>query len=178
MPKKKKTSKKKRVSNKKEKKPSLPENDLKLEKALIDNFIALQKVMTNLSIKFDSLTSQISKLLDLFEISAKSLAEKDFNVNKENKENKKILDNLDKLMDQNKTIARGLTLMHESGVQSPGESPQQNSQPPQVAREMQPPRPFSLRDNMQEYQRSISSNSPIRNSGTRPIQEKNDSQNI
>ena len=47
-----------------------------LEQALIDNFTNLQKVLTNLSIKFEDLSNNMSKLLQLFEISAKSFAEK------------------------------------------------------------------------------------------------------
>lgn len=84
-----------------------------VDKALIDNFIALQKVMTNLSVKFDGLTHQISKLLDLFEISAKALAEKDFELEKSNRENAKLLEKIENVLEQNKTIARGLTLMHD-----------------------------------------------------------------
>ncbi|MBI2629310.1 hypothetical protein HYW74_04460 [Candidatus Pacearchaeota archaeon] len=82
-----------------------------INKQLIDNFVALQRVMTNLSVKFDSLSDQISKLLNLFEISAKSFAEK--NAGKITKEDKEFLDKLDKLLDQNKLIAKGLTMMEE-----------------------------------------------------------------
>ena len=46
----------------------------------------------------------------MFEISAKSLAEKDFDFGKDNKE---ILEKLNELIGQNKTIARGVTLIHE-----------------------------------------------------------------
>ena len=87
--------------------------DIHIERILIDNFVSLQKVMTNLSIKFDSLTTQISKLLELFEISAKSLAEKNIETIKTQGETKEILKKMDNLLDQNKIIARGLTLMHE-----------------------------------------------------------------
>ncbi|NMB66704.1 hypothetical protein GYA25_01435, partial [Candidatus Woesearchaeota archaeon] len=38
---------------------------------LIENFVSLQRVMTNLAVKLEDLSSQISKLLELFEISAK-----------------------------------------------------------------------------------------------------------
>ena len=48
---------------------------------LVENFVSLQKVMTNLSIKFDNLSMQISKLLELFEISAKTLAEQTPGIN-------------------------------------------------------------------------------------------------
>lgn len=86
------------------------------EKILVENFVSLQKVMTNLALKFDNLASQISKLLELFEISAKSLAHKDFSLEKGDKENKEVIAKLDNLIGQNKIIARGLTLMHESNA--------------------------------------------------------------
>ena len=49
---------------------------LEMDKILIDNFINLQKVLTNLSIKFEELSTNMAKLLQLFEISAKSFTEK------------------------------------------------------------------------------------------------------
>jgi len=86
-----------------------------LEKALINNFVNLQKVLTNLSIKFEGLSDNISKLLQLFEISAKSFAEK--YPEKEDKQlnggDKQLLERLDSLLDQNKTIAKGIMLMEE-----------------------------------------------------------------
>ena len=84
-----------------------------LEKTLIENFVNLQRVLTNLAVKFDSLSDQISKLLELFEISAKSFAEKYRPETGEKKKDKDFLSKLDALLDQNKTIARGLTLMGE-----------------------------------------------------------------
>ena len=66
----KKRSVKKRASN--------PVRGNNVEKALIENFISTQRVLVNLSIKIDGLATQISKLLELFEISAKALAEKNF----------------------------------------------------------------------------------------------------
>ena len=83
-----------------------------VEKALIENFISLQRVMVNLSVKFDNLANQISKLLELFEISAKALAEKNFAMTG-SMANEKVIQKIDTLLDQNKVIARGLTLMHE-----------------------------------------------------------------
>jgi hypothetical protein len=83
-----------------------------VEKALLENFISLQRVLVNLSSKFDNLANEISKLLELFEISAKALAEKNFAISGD-KGNEKIIQKIDTLLDQNKTIAKGLTLMHE-----------------------------------------------------------------
>lgn len=77
---------------------------------LLENFVSLQRVLTNLSVKLEGVATQMSKLLDLFEISAKALAEKDFDVEKDNKD---ILAKLDMLQDQNKTLARGISLLHE-----------------------------------------------------------------
>ncbi|MEX0920323.1 MAG: hypothetical protein WDZ69_01940 [Candidatus Pacearchaeota archaeon] len=90
------------------------EKEKETDKALTDNFIALQKVMVNLSSKFDGLSTQISKLLELFEISAKSLAQKDFEKNKENKDSKEILEKLDNISQQAGLIGKGLVLIHEA----------------------------------------------------------------
>jgi DNA-binding ferritin-like protein len=73
--------------------------------------VDLQKVHTNLAEKFDKLADQISGLLALFEMTARSfathpqiqMAEKD----------KEFLEKIDKLPEQNKTIAKGLTLMEQ-----------------------------------------------------------------
>lgn len=81
-----------------------------LEKTLMENFVGLQRVLTNLAVKFDALSDQISKLLQLFEISAKSLAEKQ-PLEPVMERDKGFLKKLDTLLDQNKTIAKGLTLM-------------------------------------------------------------------
>ncbi len=83
-----------------------------LEQALIDNFVNLQKVLTNLSIKFDLLSDNMSKLLQLFEISAKSFAEKHAEETGKG-EDKELLGKIDTLLEQNKTLAKGLTLMEE-----------------------------------------------------------------
>jgi hypothetical protein len=132
-PAKKKTTKKKKSTKKKttKKKPKtktvtktvLPKKievslENNVEKILVENFVSLQKVMTNLSLKFDNLTGQISKLLELFELSAKSLAEKDFELEKSNKDNKKVIEKIEGILEQNRTIARGLTLMNEKMEES------------------------------------------------------------
>jgi len=80
-----------------------------LEDLLLQNFVNLQKVLTNLSIKLDSLSENITKLLQLFEISAKSFAEKQASGNMDM--DNEFLSKLDNLLDQNKTIAKGLTLI-------------------------------------------------------------------
>jgi len=92
--------------------------EIKIERALVENFIALQKVMVNLSGKFDNLSGQISKLLELFEISAKSLAKRDFeDLGKESLATKHIMEKLDSLTQQAGLIGRGLALIHETGYE-------------------------------------------------------------
>jgi hypothetical protein len=94
----------------------------------------------------DNLAGQISKLLELFEISAKALAEKNFQMGA-GKGSEKIAEKIDTLLNQNKIIARGLTLMHELNA---GSRPPASPYPPG---ENSPPAPPS---GMEEgYQKSI-----------------------
>lgn len=81
-----------------------------IEEALLNNFVSLQSVLTNLAIKFDGLSNNINKLLQLFEISAQSIANKGgnkFGIDQD------FLKKLDNLLDQNKTIAKGIMMMEE-----------------------------------------------------------------
>jgi hypothetical protein len=125
-----------------------------VERILVENFVSLQKVMTNLSLKFDNLASQISKLLELFEISAKSLAHKDFGLEKESKDNKEVIVKLDSLLGQNKIIAKGLTLMHEANFPKP-DKPQQ---PKNLIEQRQDQSKQRQSSEVGGYQKSISSN--------------------
>ena len=107
---------KREVIEKKEK-TNNPQEGVKMEKVLVENFVSLQQVMTNLAVKFDNLSSQISKLLELFEISAKALAEK--GTLGEEKTDKKAVEKLDNLLEQNKIIAKGIALLHERNSPQP-----------------------------------------------------------
>lgn len=153
---------KKKTSKKKSRKSTIKNSsDIKVEKILVENFVSLQKVMTNLSVKFDNLTTQISKLLELFEISAKTLAKKDFDLAKIGQGEKEMVKKIDNLLEQNKTIARGITLLHEQPTsekkyyQPPVQRPLQNIPqqiPPQI------PRPnINLQQsaNPENYQKSL-----------------------
>ncbi|MCK9567996.1 hypothetical protein M0R72_03510 [Candidatus Pacearchaeota archaeon] len=112
------TPKKKKTTKRKRRKTTTPKKNIHVEKALIENFVSLQKVMTNMAIKFDSLSEQISKLLELFEISAKTLAEKGYSM-----EDRKVAEKLDNLLDQNKIIAKGIALLHEREIEQIQEIP-------------------------------------------------------
>lgn len=116
-----------------------------LEETLIANFISLQKVLTNLSIRFDDLSNNINKLLQLFEISAKSFAEKyqDGKIASATTESdKEFLKKLDSLLDQNKTIAKGIMMMEEKVRErsQPAQSIQMNN--PNQQQNMQPMNQF------------------------------------
>ncbi|MDP3986726.1 MAG: hypothetical protein Q8P81_00700 [Nanoarchaeota archaeon] len=120
---KKKSVKRKDVKKKASSKKSAHSNkghseDLKIDsrnKVLVENFVGLQKVMVDLASKFDDLSTNISKLLDLFESSAKHLARKDFDSEKMNKDSEKILEKLDSLSEKAGLIGKGLVLIHEAG---------------------------------------------------------------
>jgi len=81
-----------------------------IEESLIENSVKLQKVLANLAFKFDSLGDQISKLLELFEIAAKSFVKKEEEGTGADKD---LLIKIDTLLEQNKTLAKGLALMEE-----------------------------------------------------------------
>ena len=90
---------------------TIKKKSVKLEDKILQNLIELQKVHVNLAEKFESLSDQISNLLALFEASARSFA-KQPHIQMAEKD-KEFLEKIDKLLDQNKTIARGLTLMEQ-----------------------------------------------------------------
>ena len=83
----------------------------KIEIQLIENLIELQKMHVKLGEKFDKLAEQISSLLALFEVSARTFA-KQPHIQMAEKD-KEFLEKIDKLLEQNKTIAKGLTLMDQ-----------------------------------------------------------------
>lgn len=111
----------------KKKTQSSPQKKQDMNNILIENFVSLQKVMTNLAVKFDSLSGQITKLLDLFELSAKAFAEKNYSI-KDSEESQKTVEKLNTLLDQNKIIAKGIALLHEKEMY---ENPLNNYSPTQ-----------------------------------------------
>lgn len=82
-----------------------------LEEKVIHNMVELQKVHTDLAEKFNKLSNHLEQLLTLFEVAARSFA-KQTNIPGLEKD-REFLDKIDRLLDQNKVIAKGLTLMEE-----------------------------------------------------------------
>lgn len=87
-------------------------SDREIEHAILKNLVELQKVQTDLSEKFSHLATEISHLLALFEVTARNFA-KNIPSNDQFTKDKEFLEKIDKLLDQNKTLAKGLTLMEE-----------------------------------------------------------------
>ena len=107
-----------------------------LDQALLENFVELQHVLTNLAVKFEDLSGNISRLLQLFELSAKSFADKPINAPGVDQE---FLKKLDSLLDQNKTISKGIMMMEERVRNRSGGRPSMQ-RPPQATNRM--PRPL------------------------------------
>jgi len=106
------TIKEKPISPKPKKSPSSKPKQMtarEREQLLIENFVGLQHAMTNLSMKFGNLSENIQTLLQVFEEAAKNFVQGPSKV-----DNEGMLKKIDSLLDQNKTIAKGLVLMEEN----------------------------------------------------------------
>ncbi|GIU68266.1 MAG: hypothetical protein KatS3mg001_116 [Candidatus Pacearchaeota archaeon] len=91
--------------------------EIKVDRALVENFVDLQKVLVALSSKLDKLSERLSNFLSLLEESAKNFAKKEFESASEKEEMKKILEKLDKLSEQAGLIGKGLALIHEANLE-------------------------------------------------------------
>lgn len=120
-----------------------------IQKILIENFVSSQRVMVDLSEKVSNLTGQISKLLELFEKSAKTLIEKDIKLG--DNSDKETVEKLNKLLEQNKIIARGLALLHEPNQNNPQYQQSSQNQPQEFSQQK------SNEQRNSKYQKSISS---------------------
>jgi hypothetical protein len=118
------------MHKKREKNMDHPVHHKSIEDKIVENLVELQKVHANLAEKFDKLSNQISTLLTLFEVSAKSIVNSSGSVVSE--KDKEFINKIDKLLDQNKLIAKGLTLVEgkmrekvygTSSIQAPTPAP-------------------------------------------------------
>ncbi len=91
---------------------------------MLENSVMLQKTMVSLVENITKLNEQISNLLGLFEEAAKQFVKAEKTVEKEKGESEEgedgLVNKLDKLLEQNKTIAEALTLLHQN-VHEPSE---------------------------------------------------------
>jgi ABC-type transporter Mla subunit MlaD len=104
----------------------------KRDDLIIENFVGLQKAMTNLSMKFSELSQNISSLLGVFESAARTLAESEKQVDRT------LTTKLDALIEQNKSLSREITQVDTKLKRGPNpalysgsqiQTPQQKPQP-------------------------------------------------
>jgi len=107
------------------------------EELLIENFVGLQHAMTNMSIKFGALSDNIARLLQVFEESAKNF------ISGGKPDDNDMLKKIDSLLNQNKTIAKGLVLM-EGKLRGRSDEPESPRRIPSRAVDMPPARPRPL----------------------------------
>ena len=81
---------------------------------LIQNQIELQKILANLSLEIKNLTSELSILVQLFKEASTTLHDEKLSKEIEKEDMKNIGSKVETLVDQNKTIARGLLLMESA----------------------------------------------------------------
>jgi len=81
-------------------------SQIEVQKALVENFILMQKVLSNLTVKFDDMSNQLNKFMQLMEISAKNFVDK---TNKgEYRDNSDLTKKVDNLMQQNKMMMQNM----------------------------------------------------------------------
>jgi hypothetical protein len=89
------------------------------EKLLLENFISLQKVLTDLSMRLDENSKKVSRLLELFELAGKSydktrmMPQSSSAVGISDLRLKEISDKLDSTMEQIQVIAKGIILLED-----------------------------------------------------------------
>lgn len=82
-----------------------------LDRKIVENLVSLQKVHADLAEKFDKLSDQISSLLNLFETAAKTFTKQPaFEAGDRDRE---FAEKIDMLLEQNRTLARGISMMEE-----------------------------------------------------------------
>ncbi len=138
------------------KKTKSKKDNFELEKTLTHNLVELQKVHTDLAEKFDKLAKEISNILALFELTARNFA-KNAPIGEYEKD-KDFLQKIDTLLDQNKTLAKGLTLVEERlRERMYGASPEPRQEQKQPAQ-----KPAQQKPNEEEFQPSmLSGNRPL-----------------
>ena len=123
--------------------------NIRIQEKILENLIELQKVHTILAERFDKLSTHLENLLNLFEMTARSFAKTPGNQVIE--KDKEFLEKIDRLLDQNKTLAKGLTLMEERIRERVYGSPQA---------QQRAPNPYQEEDKSEEYE-SSAMNKPL-----------------
>lgn len=109
---------KKRTAKTKAAKEKIIKKEDPVVKLLMENSVGLQKTLLALNEKLDILTTNLLDLLKLFELAARNIAEKP-----ELGFEKEFLDKLNLLLEQNKLIARGITLVSQGSMATMSQLP-------------------------------------------------------
>lgn len=92
---------------------------------LIENSVTLQRILTEVAINLKVLNEKLDNLLNLFEEAAKTFKER-----KPESGARELVERLDEISNQNRTIAKGVMLLEQSVRSgSEGEEPQSTLKP-------------------------------------------------
>lgn len=81
---------------------------------IVENSIALQKVVTELAVNMKHLSREISELLELFREATKTIASEKLEEEVKKEEIAELKGKIDEMIEQNKTIARGILLLEST----------------------------------------------------------------
>ena len=81
---------------------------------LVENSIALQKILTSVSYNLTKLTEEITLILELFKEASKTFGEERATEEVDFDHKRNLISKLDVLIEQNKHIARGLILLEST----------------------------------------------------------------
>lgn len=83
-------------------------------KLLLDNSVALQKVMADLALNLNKLTDEMSQVMSLFREFSAGVGEEKAVREVERSNNAELIRKLDSLIDQNKHVSKGLILLEST----------------------------------------------------------------
>ncbi|MEM4271106.1 MAG: hypothetical protein QXO70_03355 [Candidatus Pacearchaeota archaeon] len=102
---------------------------------VLENLIELQKVYTSLAENFSKTSQKLDSLINLFENTAKSFISQP--LSEETERHKEIISMLNQILEQDKIIAKGITILEEKL----GAIPPQSENPPLPATPVDKPLP-------------------------------------
>ena len=83
-------------------------------KLIIENSVALQKVVTDLALNLKKLSGDVSEMLELFKAATKTISEGKAEEAVKKSDIEELKAKVDELSDQNKVIAKGILLLEST----------------------------------------------------------------
>lgn len=123
----------------------------KRQELLIENFIGLQKAMITLSMKFENLSDNMTKLLNVFELSAKDVMANGGRATPA--VDRELMSRINMLLDQNKNIMNTVRNLENKPKEMPQPAQQFQPQSSSVPQGMQQSQP--LQQNVQAKPKTI-----------------------